>query len=375
MADKKISELTSLAQGSIDADADVVAIVDTSATETKKATAEAVVLAALSQASAVTIPGTATINSTTIPNNKTLLVSTDVGSTVQAYDADTAKYDDVTANFTGTLQNGGSNVVVDSDIGSTVQAYDANTAKYNATTANFTGTLQNGGSNVLVDTDIGTNVQAYDADTAKYDDVTANFTGTLQNGGHTVLTDASDYLDSADIGVNVLAYDSNLQGFVDAFALPTVDGSANQVLKTDGAGNIGFASVTTSAAGSDTQIQYNSSGSFAGASGLVTDGSNLTINAQGDLRFADSDSSNWVAFQAPATIASNITWTLPSADGTNGQVLTTNGTGTLAWEDAGAVATVLTVTNRAGSSVSVGLTNGNLPVTNRAGSTINVPVS
>jgi hypothetical protein len=40
-----------------------------------------------------------------------------------------AAYSDTTANFTGTLQNGGSNVVVDSDIGSTVQAYDADTAK------------------------------------------------------------------------------------------------------------------------------------------------------------------------------------------------------------------------------------------------------
>lgn len=39
--------------------------------------------------------------------------------------------DDTTVNFTGTLQNGGSNVVVDSDIGSTVQGYDANTVKLN----------------------------------------------------------------------------------------------------------------------------------------------------------------------------------------------------------------------------------------------------
>ena len=53
------------------------------------------------------------------------LVSSDIGVTVQGYDADTAKYDDVTANFTGTLQNGGSNVLVDTDIGSTVQAWDA----------------------------------------------------------------------------------------------------------------------------------------------------------------------------------------------------------------------------------------------------------
>lgn len=57
----------------------------------------------------------------------------------------------------------------------------------------------------------------------------------------------------------------------------------------------------------------------------------VTLNAQADLRFADSDSSNWVAFQSPATVSSNVTWTLPSADGTNGQALSTNGTGTLSW--------------------------------------------
>jgi hypothetical protein len=58
---------------------------------------------------------------------------------------------------------------------------------------------------------------------------------------------------------------------------------------------------------------------------------NLTLNAQGDVRFADADSSNWVAFQAASTIASNVTWTLPNADGTNGQFLSTNGSGTLSW--------------------------------------------
>jgi hypothetical protein len=60
--------------------------------------------------------------------------------------------------------------------------------------------------------------------------------------------------------------------------------------------------------------------------------SNLTLNAQSDLRFADADSSNWVAFQGPATVSSNVTWTLPAADGTADQVLSTNGTGTLSWK-------------------------------------------
>ena len=41
-----------------------------------------------------------------------------------------AMYSDATANFTGTLQQGGSNVVVDSDIGSAVQAHDANLTSF-----------------------------------------------------------------------------------------------------------------------------------------------------------------------------------------------------------------------------------------------------
>jgi len=68
---------------------------------------------------------------------------------------------------------------------------------------------------------------------------------------------------------------------------------------------------------------------------LTVYGGNLTLNGQGDLRLADSDSSNYVALQAPATVASNVTFTLPSADGTNGQVLATNGTGTLSFTAAG----------------------------------------
>ena len=63
------------------------------------------------------------------------LGSAAIGVTVQGYDADTAKYDDITANFSGTLQNGGSNVLVDTDIGSTVQAYDADLAAFAAKTA------------------------------------------------------------------------------------------------------------------------------------------------------------------------------------------------------------------------------------------------
>jgi len=68
-----------------------------------------------------------------------------------------------------------------------------------------------------------------------------------------------------------------------------------------------------------------------GGTGIVVSTVDIQLNAQTDLRFADSDSSNWVAFGAPATIAANVIWTLPAADGSNGQVLTTNASGTLSW--------------------------------------------
>lgn len=63
---------------------------------------------------------------------------------------------------------------------------------------------------------------------------------------------------------------------------------------------------------------------------------NVVLNAQGDVQFFDSDSSNYVAFQAPATVAANVTWTLPAADATVANyALRSNGSGTLTWGPAG----------------------------------------
>ena len=65
----------------------------------------------------------------------------------------------------------------------------------------------------------------------------------------------------------------------------------------------------------------------------------LTLNTQSDLRFADADSSNWVAFQAPGTVTSNVTWTLPATDAVvSGHALKSNAAGTLSWGTAGGAA-------------------------------------
>ena len=55
------------------------------------------------------VAGTTTYNLSTAGGD--ILATGDIGTTVQGYDANTAKYDDVTANFTGTLQQGGNNVL------------------------------------------------------------------------------------------------------------------------------------------------------------------------------------------------------------------------------------------------------------------------
>jgi hypothetical protein len=58
---------------------------------------------------------------------------------------------------------------------------------------------------------------------------------------------------------------------------------------------------------------------------------NVQLDARNALRFADTDSSHYVAFKAPATVSSNVTWTLPAADGSANYVLATDGSGNLSW--------------------------------------------
>lgn len=104
------------------------------------------------------------------------------------------------------------------------------------------------------------------------------------------------------------------------YTLPSADGVAGTALVTDGTGHLTWAA--PSGGGSDPSRVARAGDSMSGA---------LQMNAQNAVRFADADSSNYVGFKGAATIPSNVNWTLPSADGSSGQVLTTDGSATLAW--------------------------------------------
>jgi hypothetical protein len=73
--------------------------------------------------------------------------------------------------------------------------------------------------------------------------------------------------------------------------------------------------------------------------------SNLTLNAQAEIRLGDSDSSNYVGFKSPGTVASNLIFTLPTTDGSSGQALVTDASGNLSFAAAGATITSDTTTN------------------------------
>ena len=88
----------------------------------------------------------------------------------------------------------------------------------------------------------------------------------------------------------------------------------------------------------------------------------LYLNAQKDLRFRDSDSSHYVAIQAPTTVSANVTLTLPADDGTSGQFLETNGSGVLTWgtETTYTAGSGLTLSGTAFSVTNEGITNAHI---------------
>ena len=192
---------------------------------------------------------------------------------------------------------------------------------------------------------------------AQHDYVIANGTGSAvrsdlndalaaivsMNSGSTEPSTTFAFQFWADTNANLLKMrNSANDGWIE---LRQLDGEFTSVSVANG--TAAAPSIFFNASGTDTGIYSNGTDSVdvstggtrrldIGSAGDVTvRGGNVTLNAQGDLRLADSDSSNWVAFQAPATVASNVTWTLPATDGTSGQALSTNGSGTLSWSSVG----------------------------------------
>ncbi|MDB4349047.1 hypothetical protein OAA64_01850 [bacterium] len=143
-----------------------------------------------------------------------------------------------------------------------------------------------------------------------------------------------------------------------AFTLPSADGSSSQVLQTDGSGVVTWATVSTE--GNDTNLantnltlDTNRSIDLDGSAltikegtsqyqeALIVESGTVTVGA-GDqqsgatllLREEAQNGNNSIGIKSPDTLTSSVTYTLPGVDGSSGQFLKTNGSGTLSFASA-----------------------------------------
>jgi hypothetical protein len=130
------------------------------------------------------------------------------------------------------------------------------------------------------------------------------------------------------------------------YTLPATDGTAGQFLSTNGSGVLSFATAgLTGATSTATGTVFTLSDT------AITSTQNLIIDNDKEVRFreATANGTNYVSLSAPSTLASDLSLTLPSADGTSGQVLQTNGSGVLSFAgvsaSAGQVIQVVTATD------------------------------
>ena len=128
----------------------------------------------------------------------------------------------------------------------------------------------------------------------------------------------------------------------DSISLATINYTANTVDWLDS--SVSITGLSTSATGTVLTLSDTAS----------TSSVNLIIDNQKEVRFRETtaNGTNYVGLKAPASLSADLTYTLPSADGTSGQFLSTNGSGVLSFASGGvtgvstsATGTVLTLSD------------------------------
>ena len=140
----------------------------------------------------------------------------------------------------------------------------------------------------------------------------------LNNVDAATVTAAPDSSNATQFVTFVAASDSNGQ------ALSTETGFTYNPSTT-------VLSAPTVAATTFQATNINVSGAIANGVNEVSFAGDLKIATSNEVRFYDTDNTNYSGFRAPTNLTSNVTFTLPDGDGTSGQVITTDGLGTLSW--------------------------------------------
>ena len=174
---------------------------------------------------------------------------------------------------------------------------------------------------------------------------------TLNSGGSDPSNTAAfmPYVDTADNN-NLKIRNSANNGFTtigpvnsaNLGLLPRSGGTmTGQLLGDDGSG----ASSPAYSFDNDTDTGMFRSGSntigfsTAGTTRVSISNAGLDMTNALPIRFQDSSGAPFVGLKAPSSVSSNVTFTLPGADGTNGQMLQTNGSGVLSFTTVAGVPT------------------------------------
>lgn len=201
------------------------------------------------------------------------------------------------------------------------------------------------------------------AELYKYDGATLTLiaSGSTNPEGITNGTTVDAYFTSLGVPTTALALTDRLA--VRIYVIPsgrnitlhTEDNNLCQVITTISTGLTALNGLTaqvqtfaTGTSGTDFAISsvtnthtFNIPDASATARGLITASAQTLAGIKtfgngasaGELRLLEGSGggTNYLALKAAATLAANVSLTLPNADGSNGQVLQTNGSGTLSW--------------------------------------------
>jgi len=191
---------------------------------------------------------------------------------------------------------------------------------------------------ILANRAIGTDIQAYDAGLA-------DIAGLAVTDSNVIVGDGANWVAESGatartslglaIGTDVQAYDA---GLADIAGLAVTDGN---VIVGDGVNWVAESGATartslglaigTDVLAFDQELQDFADSAITVTSDALAGTSSITTASSGTVVFSDGDSSHTTSLAAHATTTASVAYTLPAADGTSGQALTTNALGVLSW--------------------------------------------
>ena len=193
------------------------------------------------------------------------------------------------------------------------------------------------------------------------------FNNKLSNFSTLISTDITTALGYTPLSAGGTSLSGDVTGTVSSTVVATVGGKTAANISTSVAATIGATNLNTAS----TLVKRNASGDFtAGTISATTfSGANASatyVSTQNVLLF-DNTNTNRIIFKAPVAGITNYTLTLPPAVGTNGQVLTTNSIGELAWVSAiagsvGSVTATAPLVSSGGASPDISLAKASATV-------------